>query len=283
MSSLRQYIRQIILETRFKQMAKSKYRDLDSYLANAPFLDEPADVDALDYDFGDNYDDDDNNVSMMAMLPVQEQLAVDLGDYFMDNKRFGSMSDGRIQPFIEVNDSVIAGKGEADKALTAANYNFEDPLHVINIQIGAMQLGLTYRDLGPSFVKKLAQVIRHELLHMNQFLKFSKGEPTQELWNEFMKDYSEAQASGWKDEPYFTSDLAASEREAYAHQIADELIDSQGPDEALKILGTNPIPHEALVDLSSSYKTVVQGLEKYDNPSIRDLLKRAKQYIKILR
>ena len=130
MSYLRKYIRGFILETRFKQMAKSKYRDLESYLSKAPFLDEPADINELDYDFPADYDDDDpenRDVVMMAMLPVQEQLAVDLGEYFMDQKRFKGMADGRIEPFIEVNDNVVAGKGEADKALTSANYFYDHP------------------------------------------------------------------------------------------------------------------------------------------------------------
>ena len=282
MKITRRQLRGIIYETRFRQMAKSKYRDLDAYLASAPFLDEPADVDALDYDFGDNYDDDDNSISMIAMLPVQEQLAIDLGEYFMDKKRFGSMADGRIEPFIQVNDSVIAGKGEADKALTAANYDFDDPMHVINIQIGAMKPGLSYRDLGSAFVKKLSQVIRHELLHMNQFLKFSKGKPTQGLWDEFMKDYIEAQAGGWKDEPYFTSDLTASEREAFAHQIADELVDAIGKDDAIKLLHPKTIDNDKLSDLSTSFRTISKNVDNYNMPSVRDMLKRARQYAKLM-
>ena len=281
MSFLRQYIREVILETRFNQMTKAKYRDLEGYLANAPFLDEPADVDELDYDFPEDYDDADNrNIVMRAMLPVQEQLAVDLGEYFMDKKRFKGMADGRIEPHIEVNDNVVAGPGEAEKVLAAANYYYDEPMHTINIQIGAMQPGLTYRDLGPEFVPKLAQVIRHELLHMNQFLKFSKGKPTQELWDEFMKGYNEAQSGGWKDEPYFTSDLEPSEREAFAHQIADELVHSQGPKKASQVLTFDSIPHEQLLTLSSSYKTVTRGLEDHDTPGVRDMLKRAKQYAK---
>ena len=281
MRFLRQYIRETILETRFNQMTKAKYRDLEGYLANAPFLDEPADIHELDYDFPEDYDDDDNrNIAMRAMLPVQEQLAVDLGEYFMDEKRFKGMADGRIEPFIEVNDNVVAGKGEADKALTSANYFYDHPMHTVNVQIGAMEPGLTYRDLGPGFTPKLAQVIRHELLHMNQFLKFSKGEPTQELWDQFMQEYNEAQAGGWKDEPYFTSDLKPSEREAFAHQIADELVHSQGSKEALNLLTFRNIPHEELAALSSSYVTVTKGLEDYDTPGVRDMLKRAKQYAK---
>tara|TARA_B100000131_G_scaffold306342_1_gene333297 strand:- start:523 stop:885 length:363 start_codon:yes stop_codon:yes gene_type:complete len=115
---------------------------------------------------------------------------------------------------------------------------------------------------------------------MNQFLKFSKGKPTQELWDEFMKGYNEAQSTGWKDEPYFTSDLDPSEREAFAHQIADELVHAQGGNGAVKTLTFSTIPHDDLVSFSHSYKTVTKGLEDYDTPGVRDMLKRAKQYAK---
>ena len=74
MNPLREYIRVILNETRFKQMSKSKFTDLQQHLANSSFLDADPDGDL---------DDDDDWVSEAANV-----LRDDLNNYF-DNK-FGN-------------------------------------------------------------------------------------------------------------------------------------------------------------------------------------------------
>ena len=121
MKILRYYIRQKLLESRFKQITKSKYRDLDSYIKNAPFLDEPADQNALDYDFPEDYDDNDDT-DLPAMLPVADQLQDDLNTYFADSSRFKGLA-GKISVIVNVNDTSISGKGDGGKTIARANYN----------------------------------------------------------------------------------------------------------------------------------------------------------------
>jgi hypothetical protein len=153
-------------------------------------------------------------------------------------------------------------------------------MHYINVLMAQLEDGHTYTEqFGPAGATRLAQVIRHELLHLNQFLQFSKGNPTEELYQEFMKEYGSAKGSVWQDEPYHTFDIGFSERETFAHQIADELVDELGLDGAMKILNQRTqVPHDLLQKNSDSYDMATEDLDDPNTESVKDMLSRARGY-----
>ena len=53
---------------------------------------------------------------------------------------------------------------------------------------------------------KVYEVLLHELLHMQQFLKFSRGEPTDEKWEAFMEEYKKRGGSSGMGADYFFFD-----------------------------------------------------------------------------
>ena len=217
MNSLRLYVRHLLKESRFKQMSKPVFINLRSHLANAPFLDKDA---------GGDYDGEYDELSSEA----QQQLIVDLGDYF--DKHFGV---GEISLTVKVNHLPTLPTEGYDKALHGAVYYF-DGLHNIELLIASMEDGETLRELG-NVGKKVYEVVLHELLHMQQFIKFSKGAPTVEKWNEFKRSYEESNISN-KDEDYFFFDPedGPSELETFAFQIGNELFADLGKEESMELL-----------------------------------------------
>ena len=241
MKLFREYVKEILQEqSRFKQMAKAKYRNLDSYLSSAAFM--TSDAGSGDYEFDEN--------GHRYFTPASAQLQKDLNDYFDKN-----MKGVLVSALVNVDESLTASDAGPRSAAKRANYHFRDGMHYVYVMLAQLEDGLTFTGaLGKGSASRLAQVIRHELLHMNQFLQFSKGKPTEELYEKFMKEYKAAQESEWKDEPYHTFDIGFSERETFAHQIADELVDELGSAEARALLRQkSAIPHDALKKHSPSY------------------------------
>ena len=266
-SLTREYIRELLTESRFKQMTKAKYRDLDGYLASAPFM--RADAGSGDYEFDDN---DDHRYR----TPASIQLQKDLNDYFDRN-----MGNVVVSAIVTVDESITPANAGSRAVVKTSNYHFKDGKHLVYVLMSQLGDGLTYADsFGKGSTSHLAQVIRHELLHMNQFLQFSEGKPTEELYDEFMEEYSKAQSSGWKDEPYHTFDIGFSERETFAHQIADELVDELGTADAREVLDQKGgISHDRLRKHSPSYEIVTKDLQDPDTEGVLDMLARARSYV----
>ena len=266
---LREVIKCLLTESRLKQITTPKYRNLDAFLAKAPFMNLPA---------GDGEYDWKSGAETFSTSAVS-QLQIDLNNYFSKNIKRPPVT--AVVTTDEAETSVDEGPLKVAKG---ANYYFENGKHTVYILVAQLFPGEKFADLGQPGANRFAQIIRHELLHMNQFLKFSKGKPTNELYDEWMAEYKDEQAGGWKNTAYHTSDFDPSEREAFSHQIADELHASEGYATALKLLTIQgSIPHKQLLKLSDSYGHLVSTLPEYDTPDIRDALKRAKSYLKTIK
>jgi hypothetical protein len=264
MNSLRLYVRCLLKESRFRQMSKPVFTNLRSHLANAPFLDKDA---------GGDYDGEYDELSSEA----QQQLIVDLGGYL--DKHFGV---GEISLTVKVNHLPTLPTEGYNKALHGAVYYF-DGLHNIELLIASMEDGETLRELG-DVGKKVYEVVLHELLHMQQFIKFSKGAPTVEKWNEFKKSYEENNISN-SDEDYFFFDPAngPSELETFSLQIANELFSDLGKKEAMSLLpsrrATRVPDISTLKKSSASVRSMASRGVKFDRSEFLDMLKRSRQYI----
>jgi hypothetical protein len=248
-------------------MTKAKYRDLDGYLASAPFM--RADAGSGDYEFDDN---DDHRYHTSASIQLQK----DLNDYFDRN-----MGNVVVSAIVTVDESITPANAGPRAVVKTSDYHFKDGKHLVYVLMSQLGDGLTYADsFGKGSTSRLAQVIRHELLHMNQFLQFSEGKPTEELYDEFIEEYSKARSTGWKDEPYHTFDIGFSERETFAHQIADELVDELGTTDAKEVLDQKGgISHDRLRKHSPSYEIVTKDLQDPDTEGVLDMLARARSYV----
>tara|TARA_R100000655_G_scaffold108756_1_gene161387 strand:- start:298 stop:1086 length:789 start_codon:yes stop_codon:yes gene_type:complete len=260
MKLLRQYIREALKESRFKQMSKAKFTDLKQHLLNAAFL---------DADAGGDYDGDDELGS-----DAQQQLIDDLTDYLDD--KFGL---GEISITVKVNHLPTLPDEGYNKTVHGATYYY-DGLHNIELLLASMEDGHTLRELGNAG-QKIFEVVMHELLHMQQFLKFSKGKPDIEKWNEFKSSYEKAGGSEGMEGDYFFFDdpEGPSELETFAFQMANELVDSLGKEGAVSILQKQYPDHEIIKNNSASFRDI-ERRSNVGRPEFREMLKRAKQYAK---
>ena len=265
MQQLRRYIRGIILESRFNQMSKKEITGLRGYLQNANFM---------NVDAGGDYEDSDTFIS-----EAQQTLIDELGDYF--GETFPPY--GTVNVIVRVDLMLTLPNEGADKVLKGASY-FYDGLHNIDLIIAQMEDGQTLSELG-DVAKKVYEVVSHELLHMHQFIKFSKGEPDETKWEEFKRSYEEGDVAN-KEQDYFFFDPedGPSELETFAFQVGNELFSSLGKDEALNILpsrrATSLPDLENLKTSSSSISQMAKRGVNFERPEFLDMLKRARQYIK---
>lgn len=263
MNLLREYIRSVLNESRFKQMSKSKFTNLQAYLAGSSFLDADPEGDL---------DDDDDWVSEAANV-----LRDDLNSYFDDN--FGP---GYLTAIVKVDMMGTSGAAK-DDVLKGASYYFEDGLHFVEVVMANIDDGAMIKDIEHA-ADKVYEVLLHELLHMQQFLKFSRGEPTDELWDKFMEEYKKRGGSSGMgaDYPFFDQDDGASEMETFSLQIATELVNALGKDAAVSLLQQQNPDYETIRQNSRSFRDIEK---KGNSPDIRssefrELVKRAKQYAK---
>ena len=262
MNPLREYIQATLNETRFKQMSKSKFTDLQHYLANSSFLDADPEGDL---------DDDDDWASEAASV-----LRDDLNDYFDD--KFGN---GLLTAIVKVDMMATDSDTGMDNALKGANYYFESGLHFIEVMLASIEDGPTFRDVG-NVSQKAYEVLLHELLHMQQFMKFSKGDPTDEKWDQFIKEYKKrGGASGMKQDYFFFDQIdGASELETFSLQIAIELINALGKEATVSLLQKQYPDYETIRKNSSSFRNIEAKGNNISRPEFRELIKRAKQYAK---
>jgi len=262
MKILRRYIRHILSETRFKQMSKSKFTDLKQHLENSEWM---------NVDAGGDYDGEYGQLSSEA----QQQLIDDLNDYLDD--KFGV---GEITLTIQVDMMPTLPDEGYNQVLKSAVYYFDEfGSHNVELMLASMDDGQTLSQLG-NVAQKVYEVVTHELLHMQQFLKFSKGNPTIEKWNEFSKSYEDAGGPQEMGNEYFFFDEEASELETFAFQIANELFDALGKDEAIKLLQSQNPDIDIIINNSASVKIMQNRNVDFSRPEFRDMLKRSKQYIK---
>jgi|TARA_R110001583_G_scaffold5598_18_gene30149 hypothetical protein len=248
-------------ESRFKQMSKSKFTDLKLALASSSFLDaDPA---------GDIDEDDDWSSDAAA------ELRDTLNDYFDD--KFGV---GNITGIVKVDMMPTSSSDGKDAVLKGATYYFEDGLHFIEVILASLDDGPTIRDMG-SAEQKVYEVIMHELLHMQQFMKFSRGNPTTEAWNEFKSEYERRGGSHGMGADYFFFDEedSPSELETFSFQLANELVDSLGKEKAVSVLQKQYPDHEIIRNNSASFRDIEKNSD-VSRPEFREMLKRAKQYAK---
>jgi hypothetical protein len=128
--------------------------------------------------------------------------------------------------------------------------------------------------------QKIYEVLLHELLHMQQFLQFSKGIPTNEKWKEFSKSYEAAGGASGMGSDYFVFDDNASEMETFALQIALELRDSIGLRGGLTALNRRNRDIGFLKKHSASMRTFEENEMDLARPELSVLLDRARQYLK---
>ena len=262
MQTVRSYIKEIIRETRFRQMAGPKFSDLRGQLLKSSFLDSDPEAD-LDED-GD------------WTSPAASSLRDDLNDYFDD--KFGN---GVINAVVDVDMMPTGDKAEKDSVLKGATYYY-DGFHNIQMILANLEGVKSFREV-PGAAQKIYEVVLHELLHMQQFMKFSRGNPTEEKWEEFNKRYSELGGPSKMGEDYFfyEDEGGLSELETFSLQIAAELLDSLGKSAAVKLLQKNDPDGDQLRKYSSSYRDI-EKKASIGRPELRDMVKRARQYAKRL-
>mgnify|MGYP001245421247 CR=1 FL=1 len=265
MQELRQYIRSIIRESRFKQMFKSKFTDLRAHLEAG---------DWMNVDASGDYDGEYNTLSSDA----QQSLIENIYEYF--DKVFPR---GDITLTVNVDHIPTLPDEGYNKVLKGATY-FYDGLHNIELLLASMDDGQTLGMLG-NVSKKVYEVLSHELLHMQQFLKYSKGNPTVEKWNQFKKSYEDKGGpSGMgKDYMFFDDEIGPSEMETFALQMALELKDEVGRSTAISALNFSDLDIGVL-EKSATYRDVLKRTQNDVNSnSFREMLRRTKQYLKISR
>ena len=262
MKHLRPYIRQILIESRFKQMSKERFTGLRAHLASSRFLD--ADPEG-DLDDGNDWISESANV-----------LRDDLNDYFDAN--FGP---GHLTAIVKV-DMMGTSNAAKDDILKNAAYYFEGGLHFVELLLANIDDGTKIKDIDDAS-DKIYEVLLHELLHMQQFLKFSKGSPTDEKWDAFMEEYKRrGGASGMgPDYPFYDQKEGASELETFSLQIATELVNNLGYSSAVRLLQKQHPDYDTIRDNSASFRNIENRSPRaLDRPEIRDMIKRAKQYAK---
>ena len=262
MKHLRQYIRQVLVESRFKQMSKPKFTDLKGVLQSSSFA--TADPE------GDGIDDEDWSSE------AAEVLKETLDEYF--DSRFGP---GEITTIVNVDFGGTPVNAGPDAALKDATYFF-DGKHNVEIRLASIEGGAVLQDLG-NVAQKVYEVIMHELLHMQQFLKFSRGEPTVKKWKQFMAEYEKrGGATGMGGDYFFFDDpMGPSELETFSLQLANELVNSLGKEKAVKVLQQQNPDYDIIKKNSRSFRDIEDnspGMIK--RPELRDMVKRAKQYAK---
>ena len=261
MKLLREYIRETLRESRFKQMSKAKFTDLQGYLANSKFLDADPEGDL----------DDDAWASESANV-----LRDDLNSYFDDN-----FVPGYLTAIVKTDMMSTSGAAK-DDVLKGASYYFEDGLHFIEMIIANIDDGTAIKDVKGA-ADKVYEVLLHELLHMQQFLKFSRGEPTGEKWDQFMEEYKKRGGSSGMGSDYFFYDQSdgASELETFSLQIATELVNVMGKKKAISLLQQQNPDYETIRKNSRSFRDIeAKGNSPENRKEFRELVKRAKQYAK---
>ena len=243
-------------------MSKSKFTDLKNHLANSSFLTaDPA---------GDGEDIDDWSSE------AAEVLRDDLNSYF-DSKFEPGYLTGVVKVAMMPEDTSSMTK---EDVLKGASYYFKNGLHFIEAILASVDDGETISAI-PKAHEKVYEVLMHELLHMQQFLKFSKGNPTDKKWNQFMKSYKNLGGSSGMGEDYFFFDQEdrASELETFSFQMASELVHSLGKDKAVSVLQKQYPDHNIIRDNSASFRDI-ESKSSVERPEFREMLKRAKQYVK---
>ena len=261
MSSLRKYIRLLLRESRFKQMNKPRFTGLKSVLAGSSFLDADPEGDL-----------DEEAWSSEAAKVLRNTLR----DYFDDN--FGA---DRINTTVMV-DYVPTDPAEGyNSVLKSATYYY-DGRHNVEILLANIEDGTTFGEIGNAH-QKVYEVIMHELLHMQQFLKFSRGNPTEEKWNKFKEEYeSRGGASGMGgDYFFFDNPDGPSELETFSFQMANELVHNMGKLRAVKLLQQQHPDYNEIRKHSASFRNIeTNSPGVLDRPELRDMVKRAKEYAK---
>jgi len=266
-NNLRTFVRKILIErqSRFNQMSKEEITGLRSYLQNANFM---------NVDAGGDYEADDTFVS-----EAQQTLIEELNDYF--GETFPPY--GTINVQVRVDLMATNPNEGADKVLKGASYFWDDVGHNIDLIIAQMDDGQTLSELG-DVAKKVYEVVSHELLHMHQFIKFSKGEPTEEKWEDFKRSYEEGDVAN-QDQDYFFFDPedGPSELETFAFQIGNELFADLGKEEAMELLPSKRAKNvpdlDALKKSSASVRSMAKRRVDFERPEFLEMLKRSRQYI----
>lgn len=260
MTLLREYIKEALLETRFKQMSKSKFTDLKPALATSSFLDVDPEGDL-----------DEDEWSSEAAVVLRDTL----NSYF--DSKFGA---GEINGIVKVDMMPTSSTASYNDVLKGAVYYY-DGFHNIEVMLANIADGGTIRDLGKA-EQKVYEVVMHELLHMQQFMKFSKGNPSQESWSAFKKKYEKAGGPDGMGKDYFFFDDpdGPSELETFSLQMANELVDAIGKKEAIKLLQSRDPDYNTIRDNSSSFRDIEKNSLDLSRVELRDMVKRAKQYAK---
>ena len=248
-----------MMESRFKQMSKSRFTDLKVALMNSPFLSADPEGDLDDEDWSSE---------------AAEVLRDTLNDYFDD--KFGL---GEINTIVKTDMLATDPKSGRAQVLKGASYYYDD-FHNIEIILANIEDGSTFGDMDSAYLK-IYEVILHELLHMQQFMKFSKGSPSTEKWEEFKGSYESAGGSRGMGSDYFFFDDPAgpSELETFAFQMANELVHSLGKETAVRVLQQQNPDHDTIRDNSDSFRDI-ERRSSVNRPEFREMLKRAKQYAK---
>ena len=249
----------VMMESRFKQMSKSKFTRLKQALANSSFLDADPEGDL-----------DNDDWSSEAALVLRDTI----NDYF--DSSFGL---GEINTIVKVDmmpTDINAGK---DAVLKGASYYY-DGFHNVELILANLVDGPTFKDI-PGAHQKVYEVVMHELLHMQQFMKFSRGNPTMEKWNQFKKSYESAGGSHGMGPDYFFFDdpNGPSEMETFSFQMANELVDAIGKDQAVAVLQKQQPDKDIIRNNSASFRDI-ESKSSINRKEFRDMLKRAKQYAK---
>ena len=261
MNELRQYIRGVIIESRFRQMNKAKFTDLKGALEASTFLDADPDGDGDDFE----------SWSSEAAIALRDTL----NDYF--DSKFGL---GEINAIVKVSmipDNPSAG---VDSVLKGATYYYDD-FHNVEAILASLDDGSIIRDMGDA-AQKAYEVIMHELLHMQQFMKFSRGEPSIEKWDKFMAGYKEQGGSTGMGSNYFFYDEedGPSELETFAYQMSLELVNAMGKKDAVNLLRREKPDFNTIRKNSASFRDIEKRSPDISRPELTTMVRRAKQYAK---
>jgi hypothetical protein len=254
-------LRRKILETRFKQMSKPRFVGIKAMLDRSSFLDSDP--------MGDG---DEMEWSSESSIVLKQSLK----NYFDNN--FGR---NKINVNVQVDYAPTSVTSGPDAVLKSGMYFF-DGKHNLELVMANVEDSEDLRSMG-NVTQKVYEVVMHELLHMQQFMKYSRGKPTVSKWDSFMEEYEKGGGASEMGGEYFFFDESdgPSELETFSLQIAIELIDRLGQSKAVQLLQTQKPQYNVIRRHSPSFRLIEkESPGMLTRTEVREMIKRAKQYAK---
>lgn len=184
--------------------------------------------------------------------------------------------------------------------LTFGQYRFEDDKHIVFLELRPLAEDYNLSEFKPEvFAKIMAMTINHEIVHYQQLKKQAekKGLSDADAWHELQCDLEQTDYTDpeWykelcgKELPKGYFDVPGRERylrshieiDAFAHEAAEQLINSYGEEEAINVIRKlKPVDIEKYPEISDIIKDYAEVFSA--NPKILNKF-RKKTYQQIIR